>query len=142
MHGETPPTSTCTSTTDKHHAPNAQSDIKSHKLTTIYYKHFYYRNKLLRRSNVDSERRTQPIASAANPGQRGFRNQERTMNRITLTDRHKAATILGLAGIIAIGSLSFSQQASAQDVPAPENNLLSSPLAPLDSVAVPLPENM
>jgi cytochrome c peroxidase len=64
------------------------------------------------------------------------------MNRITFNGRHTVATILGLAGIIAIGSLSFSQQANAQEVPAPENNLLSSPVAPLDSVEVPLPENI
>jgi cytochrome c peroxidase len=64
------------------------------------------------------------------------------MNRITFNRQHTAATILGLAGIITIGSLSLSQQASAQEVPAPENNLLSSPVAPLDSVEVPLPENL
>lgn len=52
------------------------------------------------------------------------------MNRITLSGRQTAATILGMAGIIAIGSLSLSQQASAQEVPAPENNLQSSPVAP------------
>ena len=96
----------------------------------IYYKHFYYRNKLLRRSNVDSERRTHSGARATNPGQCGSRHQENTMNRITLSGRQTAATILGMAGIIAIGSLSLSQQASAQEVPAPENNLQSSPVAP------------